>query len=228
MTKIKKVLAIIPARGGSKRLPRKNVLSLAGKPLIAWTIEAAINSQIFDEIVVSTDDKEIAETSTIYGAKVPFIRPVNLACDTAKSIDVIKHTLEWFQDNNIYFTDVVLLQPTSPLRNEEDIKCAYNLYNLRGASSVISVCEVDHPSAWANRLDESLSMDNFVKKLEKRSQGLDREYRLNGAIYIWKVEKLLEQSSTIIMPSFASIMPRSRSIDIDEEIDFKIAQAIMT
>lgn len=223
----KKVIAIIPARGGSKRLPRKNILPLSGKPLIGWTIEAAIKSEIFDEIIVSTDDHEIANISESFGAKVPFIRPKNLSGDSVGSIGVIKHALQWYSANHINFTDVVLLQPTSPLRNEQDIKAAYDMYTLNNASSVISVCEVDHPSAWCNTLGSSLSLKGFIKSEGVRSQDFDKEYRLNGAIYIWEVEKLLVQNLTIIEPSFATIMPRTRSVDIDEEIDFKIAQAIM-
>lgn len=228
MTNCRKVLAIIPARGGSKRLPRKNILPLAGKPLIAWTIEAARNSQIFDEIIVNTDSQEISDIAKSFGASIPFIRPAILSSDTAGSIDVVKHTLEWYHNEGIYFNDVVLLQPTSPLRNEDDIKSAYDLYIAKRASSVLSVCEVDHPTAWCNRLDESLSMNGFIKSQGSRSQDLEKEYRLNGAIYIWEVKQLLNQSKTIIEPSFASIMPRNRSVDIDEDIDFKIAQAIIS
>jgi len=226
----RKVLAIIPARGGSKRLPRKNILPLAGKPLIAWTIEAAINSQVFEQVIVNTDDAEIAEISESFGATIPFIRPATLASDTASSIDVIKHTLLWYQEKGIYFTDVVLLQPTSPLRNSEDIIIAINSYNQKKASTVLSVCEVDHPTQWCNSLDNSLSMNGFIKEKtgKSRSQDFDKEYRLNGAIYIWDVSKFLAQNSTVIEPSFATIMPRSRSIDIDEEIDFKIAEALLS
>lgn len=225
-----KVLAIIPARGGSKRLPRKNILPLAGKPLIAWTIEAAINSQIFCEVMVNTDDDEIAKVSSELGAKIPFIRPNELASDTASSNDVIKHTLLWYRGKGINFTEVVLLQPTSPLRSSDDIIAALDLYNKKNASSVLSVCEVDHPTAWCNILDESLSLKGFIKEnvSKLRSQDIDKEYRLNGAIYIFNVELFLAKISTVIEPSFAAIMPRSRSIDIDEKIDFDIAKAILT
>ncbi|WP_028862343.1 cytidylyltransferase domain-containing protein [Psychromonas aquimarina] len=225
----RKVLAIIPARGGSKRLPRKNILSLAGKPLIAWSIDAAIGSQIFDQIIVNTDNSEIAEIAEQFGATVPFLRPEALASDTASSIDVIKHTLLWYLEKGVHFTEVVLLQATSPLRNSNDIKEAFDIYTGKAASSVLSVCEVDHPTQWCNTLDDSLSMNNFVKesKRKSRSQDFDKEFRLNGAIYIWNVEQFLTQNAAIIEPSFASIMPRIRSIDIDEEIDFKIAQCLL-
>lgn len=225
-----KILAIIPARGGSKRLPRKNILPLCGKPLIAWTIEAAIKSQIFTEVMVNTDDDEIAKVSSELGSKTPFIRPNELASDTASSNDVIKHTLLWYRDKGVNFTEVVLLQPTSPLRSSEDIISALDLYNKKNASSVLSVCEVDHPTSWCNILDETLSMKGFIKESTSklRSQDIDKEYRLNGAIYIWNVELFLAKNSTVIEPSFAAIMPRNRSIDIDEKIDFDIAKAILT
>lgn len=230
MNSNQRILAIIPARGGSKRLPRKNILPLAGKPLIAWTIEAAINSQMFSEVMVNTDDDEIAKVSSELGAKIPFIRPNELASDTASSNDVIKHTLLWYRDKGINFTEVVLLQPTSPLRSSDDIIAALDLYNKKNASSVLSVCEVDHPTAWCNILDESLSLKGFIKENVRklRSQDIDKEYRLNGAIYILNVVKFLAKNSTVLEPSFAAIMPRSRSIDIDEKIDFDIAEAILT
>jgi CMP-N-acetylneuraminic acid synthetase len=229
MSNDKKVLAIIPARGGSKRLPKKNILSLAGKPLIAWTIEAALQSCVFDDVIVSTDDNEIAEVSTSFGAKVPFIRPERLASDTAASVDVIKHALLWYREKGINFTEVVLLQATSPLRNSNDIKAAFDIYRHRNASSVLSVCEVDHPTHWCNTLDASLSMNSFIKEsdVKSRSQDFDNEYRLNGAIYILNVEQFLARNVTILMPSFASIMPRIRSIDVDTKLDFDFADFLM-
>jgi CMP-N-acetylneuraminic acid synthetase len=230
MNSNQRILAIIPARGGSKRLPRKNILPLAGKPLIAWTIEAAINSQMFCEVMVNTDDDEIAKVSSELGSKIPFIRPNELASDTASSNDVIKHTLLWYRDQGINFTEVVLLQPTSPLRSSDDIIAALDLYNQKNASSVLSVCEVDHPTSWCNTLDETLSLKGFINENVRklRSQDIDKEYRLNGAIYILNVELFLVSNSTVIEPSFAAIMPRSRSIDIDEKIDFDIAEAILS
>lgn len=225
----KKVLAVIPARGGSKRLPRKNILPLSGKPMIAWTIDAAIKSKLFDEIMVNTDDYEIAQISEKYGAKVPFTRPEELSGDNSSSIDVIIHTLEWYKERGVSFTEVILLQPTSPLRNEIDIKVAYEQFRAKKAASVLSVCEVDHPTSWCNTLGSSLSMHNFIKREQVglRSQDIETEYRINGAIYIWNVAQLLNNHTAIIEPSYAFIMPRERSIDIDEKIDFEIAQVLM-
>ena len=229
MNKTEKTLAIIPARGGSKRLPGKNIKLLAGKPLIAWAIDAAIKSDLFDEIMVNTDSDEIAKVAENFGANIPFIRPDELASDTANSLDVIKHTLDWYQKQGRNFTNVILLQPTSPLRTATDISKAYELFYNNAAASVLSVCEVDHPTNWCNNLDESLSMKGFIKPStgETRSQDFEKEYRLNGAIYIWNVDAFMASSKSIIEPSFASIMPRERSTDIDEEIDFIVASAMI-
>ena len=123
----KRVVAIIPARGGSKRLPRKNVLPLAGKPLIVWSIEAALASVYIDKTIVSTDDAEIAEISRIAGASVPFMRPPELASDTATSADVVMHALDYLDSQNDHYYYSVLLQPTSPLRTNTDIDAALEL-----------------------------------------------------------------------------------------------------
>lgn len=228
MYKDKKILAIIPARGGSKRLPRKNILPLAGKPLIAWTIEAAKESAVFSEIMVNTDDQEIAGVANEHGANIPFFRSLELGSDTASSLDVVMDTLNWYKENGTVFDIVILLQPTSPLRNANDIIQAVDLFLEKDASSVLSVCEVDHPVQWANTLDDSLSMDNFIRDEAKgkRSQDLDVNFRLNGAIYVWNVEELLLKNENILKPAFAYVMPRNRSVDIDDDIDLKFAELI--
>lgn len=225
MYKNKTFLAIIPARGGSKRVPRKNVLDLNGKPLIAWSIEAGLNSKYTDKVVVSSDDDEILEISNKFGAET-IKRPDELASDTATTFDAIKHTI----DNLEKYDYIVLLQPTSPLRNEKHIDEAVELLESKKADAVIGVCEMDHSPLWSNTLDESLSMSNFLKEevLNKRSQDLDKYYRINGAIYICKTERLLDEKSFFIKDRiFAYIMDKKNSIDIDEEIDFKIAKSII-
>lgn len=225
----KKILAIIPARGGSKRLPGKNIKELAGKPLIAWTIEAALQSEIFDTIMVSTDDSEIARLSKLYGADVPFIRDSELSTDTSSSIDVVLDTLRFYENKNENFNIVILLQPTSPLRESNDIIGALQLFEDNKAESVISVCEVDHPVQWCNELSNSLSMDSFFKEeyKNKRSQDFSKSYRLNGAIYIWDKEHFISEKNVIIPKSFAYVMDKNSSVDIDEEIDFIIAEALL-
>ena len=185
----KTFLAIIPARGGSKRLPRKNVLDLCGKPLIAYTIEAALKSKYIDKVIVSSDDEEILNISSNFGADI-IKRPIDLANDTATTFDTIKHTIDNFEK----YDYIVLLQPTSPLRNEKHIDEAIQLLEEKNADSIISVCEMDHSPLWSNTLPKDGNMSNFLKDeiLNKRSQDLEKYYRLNGAIYICKTEKLLE------------------------------------
>ena len=220
----KTFLAIIPARGGSKRLPRKNVLDLCGKPLIAWSIEAGLKSKYITKVIVSSDDEEILSISKEYGAST-IKRPSELASDTAITFDALKHVIE----NSEKFDYVVLLQPTSPLRNETHIDEAIKLLIEKNADSIISVCETEHSPLWCNTLPQDSSMNNFLRDevLNKRSQDLPKYYRLNGAIYICKTEKLLSEKSFFIKDNiFAFKMNKENSIDIDEEFDFIIAREI--
>ncbi len=215
-----RILGLIPARGGSKRLPRKNVLPLAGKPLIAWTIEAALGSASLNNVVVSTDDAEIREVARNHGAEV-LERPAALASDTATSLEVLLHTLRTLASQGEHYDLVVLLQPTSPLRSSADIDRAIDLLRERQADAVISVCETDHPPKWSNTLPDDRSMAGFYRPgvRETRSQDLPRSYRLNGAIYIYNCERLLRSKSLDMDDNcYAYVMPRERSIDIDFEI----------
>ncbi len=217
-----KFLAIIPARGGSKRLPRKNVLDLCGKPLIAYSIEAALNSKYIDKVVVSSDDEEILQISKKFGAET-IKRPDYLASDTSTTFDAIKHTIDSLEK----YEYIVLLQPTSPLRNSKHINESIEFFESKKADAVISVCEMEHSPLWSNTLDDTLSMNDFLKDevLNKRSQDLEKYYRLNGAIYICKTELLLKEKSFFLKENiFAYIMDRRSSVDIDEEIDFKMAE----
>ena len=225
MYKDKTFLAIIPARGGSKRLPRKNVLGLAGKPLIAWSIEAGLNSKYIDKVVVSSDDAEILAVSKRYNADT-IIRPNELASDAATTFDAIKHTIE----NVEKYDYIALLQATSPLRNAKHIDEAIELLEFKNADAVVSICEMDHSPLWSNTIDESLSMQGFLRDevLNKRSQDLEKYFRLNGAIYICKTEKLLEEKSFFLKENiYAFKMDRESSIDIDEEIDFKMVEIVI-
>jgi CMP-N,N'-diacetyllegionaminic acid synthase len=218
----KKVLAIIPARGGSKRLPRKNVLTLSGKPLIAWTIEAAKKSKYIDEVIISTDDEEISNISQRYGGKVPELRPLELSTDTATTKSVLIYTLNKFRgDADI----VVVLQPTSPLRNSRHIDDAMELLLNKNAFSVVSVTECEHSPLWTNTLPDNGSMKDFIKvSNEIRSQDLQTYFRLNGAIYIYNIDMLLESKSLAYTEkTYAYKMPAENSIDIDNFFDFKIA-----
>jgi len=222
--KNKTFLAIIPARGGSKRVPRKNILDLCGKPLITWSIEAGIKSRYIDKVVVSSDDEEILNISKLYGAQT-IKRPDELSTDIATTFDAIKHTIDNFEK----YDYVVLLQPTSPLRDEKHIDEAIELLLTKNADAVVSVCEMEHSPLWSNTLPQDINMSRFLRDeaLNKRSQDLEPYYRINGAIYICKTDKLLDEKSFFLKNNiFAYKMDRKSSIDIDEEIDFMVAEAL--
>jgi CMP-N-acetylneuraminic acid synthetase len=225
MYKNKTFLAIIPARGGSKRLPKKNILNLCKKPLIAWSIEAGINSKYIDKVVVTSDSDEILNISKEYGADI-VKRPHELADDTSTTFAAIKHTIDNLQD----YDYIILLQPTSPLRDEKHIDEAIELLEKKSADAVVSVCEMDHSPLWSNTLSQDMSLKGFLKDevLNKRSQDITPYYRLNGAIYICKTDKLLQEETFFLKNDiYAYNMDREGSIDIDEMIDFKIAELIL-
>ncbi|EGR1063797.1 TPA: cytidylyltransferase domain-containing protein [Vibrio cholerae] len=222
----KRVIAIIPARGGSKRLPRKNVLSLAGKPLIGWSIEAAQKSKYVDEIFVSTDDQEIVDVASEFGIHVPELRPVELASDTASSSDVLIYTLKKFgQQSNI----IILLQPTSPLRAAEHIDEGLELFIAKDAFSVVSVTPCEHSPLWANTLPDDASMGDFIRpEALQRSQDLSQFYRLNGALYIFDTSQLLEFGHICYTSrSYAYVMDNRISFDIDQQLDFELAEVFI-
>lgn len=222
------ILSIIPARSGSKGLKDKNIKELNGKPMIAYTIEAALKSGIFKDVIVSTDSTKYAEISKKYGAQVPFIRPKELANDYASSNDVVLHVLEEMEKLGKKYDYFMLLQPTSPLRTAKHIIEAYELLQEKDANSVVSVCEVDHSPLLMNTLDDSLSLDKFIdKKNIKRRQDLPKYFRINGAIYLAKVEHFVKYKNFYKEKSFAYIMDKKESIDIDNEIDFQLAQILM-
>ena len=219
-------IAIIPARGGSKRLPGKNIKLLGGKPLIAWTIEAAIKSNVFDYVFVSTDSEEIASVSRDYGAKVPFLRPAELSSDTATTNDVVTHLISWFEkEYSQEVSNIAILQPTSPFRNAEHIIEAFEEMKTKHAKAIVSVCELEHPIQFCNQLGLDGSMDGFIKKENnKRTQDLEPYYRLNGAIYIFDRKYVGRISELYSMGTFAYIMDRRASIDIDTQDDFELAE----
>lgn len=224
-------IAVIPARGGSKRLPGKNIKELAGKPLIQWTIDAAVNSGIFDHVFVSTDSEEVAETARRCGAEVPFLRSPELATDTATTADALRDFIDKYErlkGQSVQF--VCLLQPTSPLRTAEDILKADRLLMADGVDAVVSVCEMEHPFQLCGKLGPSGSLQGFVKSENNvRSQDQDVYYRLNGAIYYCSRELAmsLEKLYDSDVNSRACIMSGWHSVDIDTEIDFLIADTLM-
>lgn len=221
----KKVLAIIPARGGSKGVPRKNIRSLGGKPLIAWTIEEAKKSKYIDRIVLTSEDQEIIGIAKSFGCEAPFIRPNELAKDDTPGIDPILHALEEVPNYNY----VVLLQPTSPLRLVKDIdKCIEKLIEAK-APACVSVVEVDSSPYWMYTLNEDGIMDQLIKqdKLIFRRQELPVTYSLNGAVYVAEIEWLKTKSSFLTNETVSFIMPKSRSYDIDTEEDFLWCEWLM-
>ena len=220
----KKIIAIIPARSGSKGLKDKNIKELNGKPLIAYTIEAAKNSGVFDKIIVSTDSEEYAEISRQYGAEVPFLRSPETSGDKAGSWAVVKEVMDKLDEK---YDVVILLQPTSPLRTSKNITEALKLFFDKNADSVCSVCETDHPMFWCNTLDTNLSMKNFIKKeYNIPRQMLPKSYTLNGAIYIVKASSI-NNINLYSDKSFAYIMKKEDSVDIDNEIDFMTAELLL-
>lgn len=224
-----KSIAIIPARSGSKGLRDKNIKPLAGKPMMAYTIEAAWEAGIYDCIHVSTDSGEYQRIAREHGADVPFLRSPELSGDTAGSWDVVRWTLEQYQGLGQAFDLVTLLQPTSPLRDSRDIQSAFRLLQERQADAVVSVCEMDHSPLWSNTLPDDGNMKGFLNQgVNQGRQKLPAYYRINGAIYMVKTAMLYEEPMGLYgEKTFAYLMPRERSVDIDHEMDFMIAETLM-
>lgn len=222
------MLAVIPARGGSKGVPGKNIKELVGKPLIAYTIEAAIESNIFKKIIVSTDSSQIAKIAINYGAEVPFLRPDEISGDLTSSDDVILHALSYYQQQGIGYDEVCKLQPTSPLRTSRHLQEAYQLFCQKRADFLVSVCECEHSPLWSGIIGDDLSLDNFISEEAKRAcrQDLPTYYRLNGAIYMAKTRQFYENRSFLGKNSVAYIMSQEDSVDIDSELDFSVAELI--
>jgi CMP-N-acetylneuraminic acid synthetase len=226
----KSVLAIIPARGGSERLPGKNILDLLGKPLISWTIESALDSKYIDRVIVSTDDSEIASVAKKYNADVPFMRPANLASNYTKSIDVVLHAIIELQKTGKEYDYIIFLQPTSPLRSVKNIDESIELLQYKKCDSVISVCEAEHSPLWCNKIPSNDSLLNFLEEsaVNTRSQDLEKYYRLNGAIYLCKVKKILDEKTFFLQDNiFSYKMSQDNSIDIDTKLDLQIAMCLL-
>lgn len=223
------ITALIPARGGSKRLPGKNIKLLCGKPLIAWTIETAKASTYIDSVIVSTDDIEIKEISEKFGAEVPFIRPDYLSHDTASSFDVIKHAIECLNiDKSKHL--IVLLQPTSPLRTVAELNQALEFFLKKTADGVVSISETEHSPMWSNTLPNDGCMSNFIRPevQGKRSQDLPKFFRLNGSIYIYETLTLLEQAKIFFDENvYGFETSLDTAVDIDTALDFLVAETII-
>lgn len=222
-----KIVALIPARGGSKGIPQKNIKDLAGNPLIYYTIDAAKRSNYIDEIFVSTDDMRIADVARNYGAKVPCLRPREFAQDMSSTVDVVLHALNAFFDAADYYA-LVLLQPTQPLRTNDDIDKSIELFFENDGKSLVSISEVnDHPLLM-RYLKEDFSLSKIIeKKSNLRRQDMEKVYRVNGAIYINKISEINEFTSfNDNVTGF--LMERDHSVDIDELSDLALAEYYMT
>lgn len=224
-------LALIPARGGSKGLPRKNLLELAGKPLIAWTIEAALGSAHIDAVVVSTDDEETAEVARAYGAEVPFMRPAELALDTSPSIDAVMHALDALVADGREFDYMALLQPTSPLRATGDLDRAVELLAANEAfvDAVVSVGELhmEHPSIVKRIVDGRLEPYISEGARVTRRQDLDRAFFPYGVVYLSKVSSLRETRGFYPKRTMPLLIERWQNYEIDDMFDMLCVEAIL-
>ncbi len=226
MYKGKKILAIIPARGGSKGVPRKNIKMLAGKPLIAWTIEEAKKSKYIDMCIVSTEDQEIKSVAEKWGGNVPFMRPAELAQDDTPGIDPVLHAIKMLPGYDF----VVLLQATSPLRTVEDIDGAI-AYCLDGnCESCVSVTEAEHSPYWMYQMEIQGQLRSILKIEKEKSyqrQKLPKIYQLNGSVYVARVDFVQRERAFIGEETVGYVMPQERSYDIDTMLDFEVAEVLM-
>jgi len=222
-----RTLAIIPARGGSKRLPGKNIKQFFDKPLIAWTIEFALTVPFFDEIQVSTDCPEIATVCAAYGVEVTRLRPAELATDEASSVDVVLDVLDWRRSSGVEFDTVALLQPTTPVRFLERWNAAQNLLNSSACEAVISVSLADtHPYLiFRDSSDGYLEPWAANPSRVTRSQDYPPAYAINGALYLVKVDALVEQRTFIPKQTRAVLCTETvENIDIDTSLDWCVAE----
>jgi CMP-N,N'-diacetyllegionaminic acid synthase len=224
------MLAIIPARGGSKGIPGKNIKLLCGKPLIVYAIEAAMAANLVDRIILSTDDPEIAKIAGKYDVEIPFMRPANLAQDNSLAIDNYIYTIDRLNaTGHTRYDEFIVLQPTSPFRTAIDIDNAIELFYNKNADSLISVCEASHPPLWAKKIDSLGRLEEYfnINIGNKNRQELGKAYMPNGAIFILKLSLLKSRDSYYSDNTYAFIMPLERSLDIDTPLDFEFVEFLM-
>ncbi len=220
-------IAIIPARGGSKRIPRKNIKEFHGKPIIAYSIDAALESGCFDKVIVSTDDAEIAEVAKQYGAEVPFIRPEDVSDDYATTMDVISHAIEWYQERGIALDFVCCLYATAPFVLKEDLKQGYQKLVETDCEFVFSATEFAFPIQRAIKLSDNGSVSMFQPENELvRSQDLEGAYHDAGQFYWGKAVAFMNKESLFSPHSQVVVLPRHRVQDIDTPSDWKFAEAL--
>ena len=223
--KQERVLGLIPAKGGSTRLAKKNIRPLAGRSLLAWTAEAARASGVIDRLVVSTEDEEVAEAARSLGIEVPFLRPLELARDPAGVVHVALHALETLEAAGERYDTLVTMLPTCPLRSAEDIRAAYSLFTERNRPFVLSVSEFEHtPFAALGPTPDGRLEPYMPQYFGRKSQEMPKAYRPNGAVHVLDVAAFREAKTDLAQPLVGYVMPRARSFDIDTEDDLRAAE----
>lgn len=217
-------IALIPARSGSKGIKNKNIKLFCGKPLIQWSIEAALKTSFVDRVIVSTDSQDYADLALNLGAEVPFIRPSKYAQDDSPSIDMILHALDHIPEAR----NILLLQPTSPLRDHNDIESIYSFWKSKPNLSVVSISKSKMHPSWMFELNKDLTINSFTKEIKAfRRQDLPDIYLINGSMYLATRDFLTKEKSFISPDTLGFIMPKEKSIDIDDEKDWIYAEAVM-
>jgi len=220
-------IAIIPARGGSKRIPRKNIKPFHGKPIIAYSIEAAVSSGCFDKVIVSTDDAKIAEVAEQYGAEVPFLRPANISDDYATTMDVMHHAITWCMDNGWAVDAVCCLYATAPFVTPEYLRQGLDKLNIGLFEFVFSAGAFAFPIQRAIKISSEGEVSMFSPENEqRRSQDLEEAYHDAGQFYWGKTDAFLERKAIFAKHSSVVILPRNRVQDIDTSEDWKLAEAL--
>ncbi|WP_139453488.1 pseudaminic acid cytidylyltransferase [Campylobacter armoricus] len=224
---MKKNLCIIPARGGSKRIPRKNVIDFLGKPLISYSIESALNSGIFDDVIISSDDDEIIEVALKYGAKAPFVRKKELSDDYTSSTAVIQNAIKTLEKQDQFYENICCLYATAPLINEDVLKKAYCEFIKEDCKFLFSACEFEYPIQRGFYLDEQNKVYMFDElNYNKRSQDLTKAYHDSGAFYFGKKEAWLSEDFMFKPHSKAFLLPRNKVCDIDTPQDLEFAKML--
>jgi len=218
-------IAIITARGGSKRIPRKNIKSFLGKPIISYSIQSALDSGVFEEVMVSTDDEEIAEVSKQYEAVVPFMRSAKNSDDYAGTAEVLIEVIEEYRKRGKFFETACCIYPTAPFVNGEKLKKAYSLLTEHNADSVLPITEFSYPILRSLKITEEGKITmNWPEYYSARSQDLPKSYHDSGQFYFLNVEKLLEHKKLFMPGSMPIVVPETEVQDIDNETDWKIAE----